>query len=72
MMMSMGIAMMFISLIMGGSDNLVPENYGLFVDVIHISFAVCLAMCVVGIVASAMRGRETRADRESRRQSKRP
>lgn len=69
MMVSMGIAMMFISLIMGGSDNLVPENYGLFVDVIHISFAVCLAMCVVGIAASALRGRETRADRA---QSKHP
>ncbi len=63
MMVSMGIAMMFISIIMGGSDNLVPENYGLFVDVIHVSFAVCLAMCVVGTIASVMRGKETRADR---------
>lgn len=62
MMLSMGIAMMFISLVMGGSDNLVPENYGLFVDVIHMSFVVCLAMCAVGTAVSLLRGTETRAD----------
>lgn len=61
MMVSMGIAMLFISVIMGGSDNLVPENYGSFLDVIHISFGVCLAMCVVGTFASFLRGRETSA-----------
>ncbi len=56
MMISMGIAMLFIDVVMGGSDNLVPENYGLFVEVIHYSFAVCLVMCIVGIIASLMRG----------------
>ncbi len=56
MMISMGIAMLFIDAVMGGSDNLVPENYGLFVDVIHYSFTICLVMCVIGIVASLMRG----------------
>ena len=61
MMVSMGIAMLFISVIMGGSDNLVPENYGSFLDVIHISFAVCLGMCVVGTLASFLRGKETSA-----------
>ncbi len=57
MMISMGVAMLFIDVLMGGSDNLVPENYGLFVDVIHYSFAVCLLMCIVGTVASLMRGK---------------
>ena len=61
MMVSMGIAMLFISVIMGGSDNLVPENYGAFLDVIHVSFALCLAMCAVGTVASFLRGKETSA-----------
>ncbi len=61
MMVSMGIAMLFISVIMGGSDNLVPENYDSFLDVIHISFAVCLGMCIVGTFASFLRGRETSA-----------
>lgn len=62
MMVSMGIAMLFISLVMGGSDNLVPENYGLFVDVMHMSFVVCLGMCVVGTLASLLRGKGTTAD----------
>ncbi|MDO5862056.1 MAG: MFS transporter [Thermoplasmata archaeon] len=66
MMVSMGIAMLFISLVMGGSDNLVPENYGLFVDVMHMSFAVCLGMCVVGTLASLLRGRGTTAEVRSR------
>ena len=59
MMVSMGIAMMFISVVMGGSDNLVPENYGLFVDVIHMTFALCLAMCLVGMASSVLRGKGT-------------
>ena len=66
MMLSMGIAMLFISMVMGGSDNLVPENYGLFVDVIHMSFGICLAMCIVGTVVSMLRGKGTRADRSPR------
>ncbi len=62
MMVSMGVAMMFITLVMGGSDELVPENYGLFVDVIHLSFGICLVMCIVGAVVSMLRGKGTRAD----------
>ncbi len=61
MMVSMGIAMMFISIIMGSTDNLVPENYGLFVDVIQVSFLVCTVMCLAGAVVSALRGRGERA-----------
>ncbi len=57
MMVSMGIAMMVISVIMGSTDNLVPENYGVFVDVLHVSFLVCTAMCIVGTVVSVLRGR---------------
>ncbi len=59
---SMAVAMLFISLTMGGSDEIVPANYGLFVDAIHLSFAVCLVMCVVGLAASLLRGTATEAD----------
>lgn len=59
---SMAIAMLFITLEMGSADDIVPANYGSFVDVIHMSFAVCLAMCIVGLIASLLRGSETRAD----------
>ncbi len=59
MMLSMGIAMLIISTIMGSTDNLVPENYGLFVDVIHLSFTICVIMCIVGVIVSALRGKGT-------------
>ena len=62
MMLSMGVAMLFISVLMGGSDNLVPENYGEFVNVLHCSFGLCLAMCIVGTAVSFLRGKETKAD----------
>lgn len=52
MMVSMSISMAMISVTMGSTDNLTPETYGLFVDVIHYVFAVCVAMCVVGAVCS--------------------
>lgn len=58
MMVSMGIAMTFISVIMGSADHLVPENYGDFLDVMFWSFLVCFAMCLVGMVASYLRGSE--------------
>lgn len=57
MMVSMGVAMLFISVVMGGADNIVPENYGVFVDVLHYSFGICLAMCLVGMLASLLRGK---------------
>jgi len=56
MVVSMGIAMMFISLIMGSMDNLCPETYGQFLEVIRWSFIVCTAMCIVGMGASMLRG----------------
>ena len=62
MMVSMGIAMLLISVIMGGADHLVPENYGVFVDVMHYAFAVYLGMCLVGMLASLLRGRSGTAD----------
>lgn len=57
MMMSMGVAMFFIAAMMGGSDMIVPENHAAFVEVIHMSFAVCLSMCIAGLIASLLRGR---------------
>ena len=56
MMVSMGIAMLFISVIMGSMDNLAPETYPQFVQVIRCSFGVCVAMCVMGAVLSMLRG----------------
>lgn len=69
MMVSMGIAMMFISAVMGSADHIVPENFDAFLDVIHMSFAVCLVMCIVGMFASFMRGRETSAHAGERRRT---
>ena len=57
MMVSMGIAMLFISVIMGSTDNLGPDTYGLFLEVMKISFIVCVIMCVVGTITSAVRGK---------------
>ena len=50
-MVSMGIAMLFISVIMGSADSIVPGTYGDFVEVLRYSFAVCTAACLVGAVA---------------------
>ncbi|MCQ2078751.1 MAG: MFS transporter [archaeon] len=52
MMISMSLAMSMISIIMGSTDNLTPENYGIFLDVIHYTFTVCLVMCAVGVICS--------------------
>lgn len=59
MMVSMGVAMLFISVIMGSADNLSPDTYDTFLTVMRYSFGVCLAMCIVGAVASMFRGRGT-------------
>jgi hypothetical protein len=56
MMVSMGIAMLFISTIMGSMDNLGPDTYGLFLEVMKYSFSVCFVMCIVGAMTSAVRG----------------
>ncbi len=52
MMVSMAIAMSCISLIMGSTDNLSPATFGAFVDTMHATFAICTAMCFVGVVCS--------------------
>lgn len=52
MMLSMGVAMGCISLIMGSTENIKPENYGLFVDTIHLAFGICLVACIIGFAAT--------------------
>ena len=66
MMGSMGTAMLFLSLIMGSADNIVPETYGEFVEVLRYSFAICTVACLVGAVASMFRGREPSGQSASR------
>ena len=56
MMVSMGVAMLFISVIMGSMDNLTPETYDSFLTVMRFSFALCVVMCLVGACMSVMRG----------------
>ena len=62
MMVSMGIAMLFISVIMGSADNLFPETYDSFITVMRCSFGVCVAMCIVGAVVSLFRGKGSVAE----------
>ena len=57
MMVSMGIAMLFISMIMGSADDIVPGTYGSFIEVLRCSFAVCTVACILGAAVSMMRGR---------------
>lgn len=59
---SMGVAMAIITLVMGGADRLVEANYQAFLDAMHYSFAVCVAMCLIGVLASLLRGTEIKAD----------
>lgn len=56
MMVSMGIAMVFITVIMGSADNITPETYGDFLDVLMYSFGTCFVMCIVGAFLSMLRG----------------
>lgn len=57
MMVSMGVAMMLISLVMGSADNLSPSTYGEFIDVLGYTFTIAFLMCCAGAVASLMRGK---------------
>ena len=57
MMVSMGIAMLFISVIMGSADNLSPDTYDSFITVMRYSFGVCVMMCAVGAAVSMFRGK---------------
>ncbi len=54
MMTSMGIAMVSLSTIMGSTDNLTPATYGLFVDALHVTFAICVVLCIIGAACSAV------------------
>ncbi len=56
MMVSMGIAMLFISAIMGSTDNLRPETYGLFLQVMSATMLTSLGMCIIGTITSLTRG----------------
>jgi MFS family permease len=58
MLISMGVAMLCISVIMGSTDNLNPSTYGDFVSVIRAAFAVCLSMCIFGTLVSWFRGND--------------
>ncbi len=57
MMVSMGIAMTYITVIMGSTDNLGPETYGLFLQVLELSMITCFIMCIIGTMASISRGK---------------
>ncbi|MCK9323680.1 MAG: MFS transporter [Candidatus Methanomethylophilaceae archaeon] len=56
MMISMGIAMICISIFMGSSDNISPSTYGAFMDSIHTAFLVCFIICLTGAFVSWFRG----------------
>jgi len=51
---SMGIAMMAISLFVG-NELIVPELYPHFMKSLHITFAICSVLCLLGTFASAAR-----------------
>ena len=57
MMLSMGIAMLFISVVMGSADNLNPDTYDSFIEVMRYSFGLCVVMCLIGAVVSMFRGK---------------
>lgn len=54
---SMSVAMLAISLTMGSSNGISPENYGTFVDAMHLAFGICLCMCLVSVATSMLKGR---------------
>ncbi|HAG07268.1 MAG TPA: MFS transporter, partial [Peptococcaceae bacterium] len=55
-MLSMGIVMMLFALLLGQA-RVTPQNYGLFLTGMKISFAIFAVLCVGGIFASLARGR---------------
>ncbi|AGI47649.1 Arabinose efflux permease [Thermoplasmatales archaeon BRNA1] len=62
MMVSMGFGMACISFIMGSTDNLGPDTYDLFIDVIRLAFSICLVMCILALICclTLKPGREVR------------
>ncbi len=59
MMISMGIAMICISVFMGASENISPSTYGAFMDSIHFAFLICFMMCFIGTFISWFRGKNS-------------
>ena len=57
MMVSMGVAMLYISVIMGSADNISSETYGDFLNVLMYSFGTCFVMCILGAILSMIRGK---------------
>jgi hypothetical protein len=53
---SLGLVLLLFSLYMGPA-RITPANYGLFVETVRIAFAVSTIICVIGIFASAARGK---------------
>ena len=58
MMVSMGIAMLCISVIMGSADNISPETYDDFLVVLRTAFVIAFMMCCIGAVFSVLRGND--------------
>lgn len=57
MLVSMGISMCIITVIMGNADNITPETYGSFVEVIHVAWCISIGCSVVGAIISWFRGK---------------
>jgi EmrB/QacA subfamily drug resistance transporter len=53
---SLGLVLLLFSLYMGPA-RITPANYGLFAETVRIAFAVSTIICVIGIFASAARGK---------------
>lgn len=61
MLVSMGVAMSLIAIIMGSADNLALGNHDAFMEVVRVSFIICTALSVMGVVLS-MIGRRNHTD----------
>ena len=62
MTMSMGLATCLISIFLGTSAVISPENYAQFVDVVKVGLLFCMSFCGVGAVISWFRGKATTCD----------
>jgi EmrB/QacA subfamily drug resistance transporter len=59
---SMAMAMAFVALIMGSLDVLDETTIPAFIQTMHVSFAVCVVLCIVGAGFSWFRGSSPEAD----------
>ncbi|MFA6710197.1 MAG: MFS transporter [Candidatus Methanomethylophilaceae archaeon] len=53
---SMGMAMCVIALVMGSAESLLPDNFSAFVSTMHVSWIICIIMCMTGSLISWFRG----------------